>query len=51
MVSVYQLKSRFQALLRPAVRWLAARGVTANAVTLAATALSVAYGALITGTA
>jgi len=51
MVSVYQLKPRFQALLRPAVRWLAARGVTANAVTLAAAALSVAYGALIAGMA
>lgn len=46
MASVYQLKSKFQGLLRPLVVKLAARGVTANQVTLAATVLSVAYGAL-----
>lgn len=45
MASVYQLKSRFQALLRPAVGRLAARGVTANQVTLAAAGLSFVAGA------
>lgn len=45
MVSVYQLKSRFQALLRPAVIKLAAAGVTANQVTLFALLLSVLAGA------
>jgi CDP-diacylglycerol---glycerol-3-phosphate 3-phosphatidyltransferase len=44
MTSVYDLKPRFQALLRPATGALAARGVTANQVTLAAAALSVATG-------
>lgn len=46
MPSVYQLKSRFQGLLRPLVVTLAARGVTANQVTTAATVLSVIYGGL-----
>ncbi|WP_152224134.1 CDP-alcohol phosphatidyltransferase family protein [Pseudomonas sp. SCB32] len=36
MISVYQLKSRFQNLLRPQVTRLHQRGVTANQVTLAA---------------
>ncbi|MCU0935894.1 MAG: CDP-alcohol phosphatidyltransferase family protein [Gammaproteobacteria bacterium] len=44
MPSVYDLKPRFQALLRPLVRRLAAAGVTANQVTLAALGLSVAAG-------
>lgn len=44
MVSVYDLKPRFQALLRPAVRGLARAGVTANQVTLLALALSLALG-------
>ncbi len=44
MVSVYDLKPRFQALLRPLVRALAARGVTANQVTVATTLLSLATG-------
>ncbi|MGH8791493.1 MAG: CDP-alcohol phosphatidyltransferase family protein [Stackebrandtia sp.] len=44
MASVYQLKPAFQRLLRPAVGLLARIGVTANAVTLAAAALSVAVG-------
>jgi CDP-diacylglycerol---glycerol-3-phosphate 3-phosphatidyltransferase len=35
-VSVYDLKPRFQALLRPLAEGLARRGVTANAVTIAA---------------
>lgn len=40
MPSVYQLKSRFQNLLRPQVTRLHERGVTANQVTLAACGLS-----------
>ncbi|MBB4862054.1 CDP-diacylglycerol--glycerol-3-phosphate 3-phosphatidyltransferase [Pseudomonas nitritireducens] len=40
MISVYQLKSRFQNLLRPLVTRLFERGVTANQVTLAACGLS-----------
>lgn len=46
-ISIYALKPRFQALLRPFVRRLAARGVSANAVTLAAMSLSVALGAVL----
>ncbi len=44
MPSVYDLKPRFQAVLRPLVRWLAGFRVTANQVTLTALALSVAAG-------
>jgi CDP-diacylglycerol--glycerol-3-phosphate 3-phosphatidyltransferase len=44
MASVYDLKPRFQGLLRPAVRRLAAAGVTANQVTVAALILSAAAG-------
>lgn len=47
MVSIYQLKPRFQALLRPCVRWSAAAGATANAVTVAAMAVSIALGAVL----
>ena len=47
MPSIYQLKPRFQNLLRPGVQRLYARGVTANQVTLAAAAISVALGALL----
>ena len=47
MPSIYQLKPRFQNLLRPLVRHLHARGITANQVTLAAAAVSVALGALL----
>lgn len=43
-MSIYLLKPRFQALLRPAVGALAAAGVTANQVTLLACALSVLLG-------
>jgi len=43
-MSIYRLKPRFQALLRPLVRWLHALGVTANQVTLAACAISTALG-------
>ncbi|MFT3718404.1 CDP-alcohol phosphatidyltransferase family protein [Pseudorhodoferax sp.] len=44
-MSIYQLKPRFQALLRPMVGRLAAAGTTANQVTVAACAISVALGA------
>ncbi|MHA7777736.1 CDP-alcohol phosphatidyltransferase family protein [Roseibium sp. M-1] len=47
MPTIYQLKSRFQDLLRPICRDLAARGVTANQVTLAALGLSVLEGLLL----
>ena len=47
MASVYDLKPRFQAVLRPACRRLAAAGVTANQVTLAAVTLSAGAGAWI----
>ncbi|PYC14258.1 CDP-alcohol phosphatidyltransferase family protein [Pseudomonas mosselii] len=47
MPSIYQLKPRFQALLRPAVQRLFDRGVTANQVTVAAAAVSVLLGLLL----
>ena len=47
MPSIYQLKPRFQNLLRPLVQRLHARGVTANQVTLAAAIVSVLLGALV----
>jgi len=47
MASIYQLKPAFQNLLRPLCRWLAARDVTANQVTLAALGLSLGLGLLI----
>lgn len=43
-MSIYQLKPRFQSILRPFVVRLAASGVTANMVTLLACAVSVALG-------
>lgn len=43
-MTLYDLKPRFQALLRPLVGRLHAAGITANAVTLAACAASVALG-------
>jgi len=46
-MTLYDLKPRFQSLLRPLVRRLAAAGVTANQVTLAAALGSVALGALL----
>lgn len=46
-MSIYGLKPRFQALLRPATRALFAAGVTANQVTLAACIVSFAVAALL----
>jgi CDP-diacylglycerol--glycerol-3-phosphate 3-phosphatidyltransferase len=43
-MSIYSLKPRFQALLRPLVGRLAAAGTTANQVTLLACGVSVALG-------
>jgi CDP-diacylglycerol--glycerol-3-phosphate 3-phosphatidyltransferase len=43
-MTLYQLKPAFQSLLRPGVRHLHRLGVTANQVTLAACAISVALG-------
>ncbi|HWJ75350.1 MAG TPA: CDP-alcohol phosphatidyltransferase family protein [Kaistia sp.] len=51
MASVYDLKPRFQALLRPLVRRLSRVGITANQVTLAAALLSIAAGVALTGLA
>lgn len=47
MATVYDLKPAFQNLLRPLARRLAAGGVTANQVTLAAALMSCAAGAAI----
>jgi CDP-diacylglycerol--glycerol-3-phosphate 3-phosphatidyltransferase len=46
-MTLYSLKPRFQAILRPAVVRLAAAGVTANQVTVAAAAISCLVGGLI----
>jgi len=46
-MSIYALKPRFQALLRPLVQQLYAAGVTANQVTVAACVLSVALALLV----
>ena len=46
-ITLYTVKPRFQALLRPLVRRLASAGVTANQVTLAAAAVSLLLGGLI----
>ena len=45
MISIYQLKPRFQALLRPIARACAVAGITANSVTIAAMLISLALGA------
>lgn len=47
MASVYDIKPRFQARLRPLAGRLAGRGVTANQVTVAAAAGSCAVGGLL----
>jgi CDP-diacylglycerol--glycerol-3-phosphate 3-phosphatidyltransferase len=46
-MTLYDLKPRFQTLLRPLARWAATIGVTANQVTLAAAVLSVVVGTLL----
>jgi CDP-diacylglycerol--glycerol-3-phosphate 3-phosphatidyltransferase len=46
LISIYQLKPRFQNLLRPLVKRLYDRGITANQVTLAACAVSILVGAI-----
>lgn len=45
MPTLYDIKPAFQARLRPLTAWLAASGVTANQVTVAACAMSIAAGA------
>jgi CDP-diacylglycerol--glycerol-3-phosphate 3-phosphatidyltransferase len=47
MPSIYGLKPRFQALLRPAAARLAGAGISANQITLTAVLLSLATGACI----
>lgn len=47
MLSIYQLKPGFQSYLRPLVCRLAAGGITANLVTLAAMAVSLGLGVLL----
>lgn len=47
MASIYQLKSKFQGLLRPMVASLARAKVTANQVTIAAAVMSVLMGCLL----
>jgi CDP-diacylglycerol--glycerol-3-phosphate 3-phosphatidyltransferase len=47
VASIYDLKPRFQALLRPITNSLAAKGVTANQVTIAAAIVSLATGAIV----
>jgi CDP-diacylglycerol--glycerol-3-phosphate 3-phosphatidyltransferase len=44
MPSIYQLKPAFQNALRPTVRWLFDKGVTANQITLLAAVVSVLVG-------
>ena len=46
-MSIYALKPRFQALLRPLAVHLARSGVTANEVTIAAAVVSIAVGAFV----
>jgi len=45
LATIYDLKPRFQALLRPVAAALVRAGITANGVTLAALILSLAHGA------
>lgn len=45
MLSTYQLKSRFQSLLRPLAVWLYRAGVTANQITVATCVISALLGA------
>ncbi|MEM8772494.1 MAG: CDP-alcohol phosphatidyltransferase family protein [Pseudomonadota bacterium] len=50
MASIYDLKPKFQALLRPLCRWIASAGGTANQVTILALLLSLAFGSEILAT-
>ena len=50
MVSVYDIKPRFQKLLRPLCVALARAGVTANQVTVAAAAVSITLGCVMVAT-
>ncbi len=50
-MTIYDLKPRFQALLRPIVDRVAKRGITPNQVTLFALALSIIVGVVVTMTA
>jgi CDP-diacylglycerol--glycerol-3-phosphate 3-phosphatidyltransferase len=45
LATIYDLKPRFQALLRPIAASLVQAGVSANAVTIAALLMSIAQGA------
>jgi len=47
-MSIYQLKTAFQNLLRPLCKSMADKGITANQVTISALLLSVIWGLLIT---
>ena len=47
-MSIYELKPKFQNLLRPLVKRLYNAGITANQVTLMACILSILLGALLT---
>jgi len=47
MLTIYDLKPKFQQLLRPITTWLANEGITANQVTYSAMLLSLAAGILI----
>ncbi|PKM43693.1 MAG: hypothetical protein CVV05_12555 [Gammaproteobacteria bacterium HGW-Gammaproteobacteria-1] len=51
MATLYDLKPRFQGLLRPLTNLLARRGITANQVTLAAAAGSIVLGGVLAVTA
>lgn len=50
-LTLYEVKPRFQALLRPLVARFAAAGITANQVTIAAAVVSLAVGAFVFATA
>lgn len=50
-MSIYDLKPKFQNLLRPTVVKLAQRGITADQVTLLACAISVVLGLFLTALA
>lgn len=48
MLNLYQIKPQFQAALRPTAQKLAARGVTANQITLLAAGVSILIGGFLT---